>query len=184
MTEQAAEAEAGQRRDFAHDVRGAGRMRIDPAAMEADVDLDQHVDLAARVRECAGPRARDIEVVDDERETHAIGERHRPPRVDWMNGIREPDVLDPGVGERLRFAELRAADPDRPARDLPPRDRRRLVRLRMRPQPLPLRIARRLHPIDIPLETGSLDQDGGGRKIAQPHAGDCSGLQGSRVPGF
>ena len=60
---------------------------------------------------------------------------------DGMQRIGEADVRDAGVGEHLRLAELRAADADRAALELQARDFGRLVRLGVRPQPMPPAVA-------------------------------------------
>ena len=68
---------------------------------------------------------------------------------DGIDGIGQPDVRDAGVGEDFGLAELRAADADGAGLDLPARDLRTLVRLRVRPQPH-ARVARaRLHGGDV-----------------------------------
>ena len=51
---------------------------------------------------------------------------------DWIERIGQPDVRDAGLGEHLGLAELRAADADGAALDLPARDQRALVRLGVR----------------------------------------------------
>ena len=72
MTEEALEPQSRQRRDARDEVHGVDRVRIDAAAMKADVDLDQDVDLPAGRAHHPRPAARDVEVVDDEGEMRAI----------------------------------------------------------------------------------------------------------------
>ena len=68
----------------------------------------------------------------------------RRERVRRVDRIGQPDVGDAGVDEHLGLADLRAADADRAALDLPSRDDRRFVGLGVRTQPKARAIGERL----------------------------------------
>ena len=82
-----------------------------------------------------------------------------------MDGIRQPDIVDPGADEYFRFAGLRAADAGRTAIDLPLRHDRGFVRLRVRAQPNTGRRRELLRAVDIPHQTRAVNEDLRRRKI-------------------
>ena len=84
MAQQPAETQPRQAGDLRDHLRRARRVRIDAAAMEADVHLDQDVDLAAGRAHRLRPSARDVEVVDDEREARAVEQREHAVGVDGL----------------------------------------------------------------------------------------------------
>src|SRR5262245_50212946 len=103
--------------------------------MKSHVDFDENIDLTARTRQLFGPGACDVEMIDDEREARAIEESDQAWGVHRMERVWNPDVFDARIDEHFNLAQLRAADADGAALDLPPGDERALVRLRMRPHP-------------------------------------------------
>ena len=54
----------------------------------------------------------------------AVHQREQRGGIDRVDRVGQADVVDAGVGEHLGFADLRAADADRAALDLPARDDR------------------------------------------------------------
>ena len=151
--------------------------------MEADVHLDQHVERSApRVTAQRRPRPRHRRIVDDERQRDAIGQREHAIGVDRVERIGQPDVGDARVGEHLGLAELGAADADRAALDLHPRDLRRLVGLGVRPQPHAARVGRRLHPIDVPLEPRRVDEYRWCWKFGDSHWSGAPGRRAALKP--
>ena len=169
VAEQPAEPQPRQLGDARDEFGGAAALRIDAAAMKADVHLDQHVDLALVHAHQARPAPRDIEVVDDEREPRAIEELEDAGGVGRVDRVGKPDVVDAGRGEDFGLAELRAADADRAARDLHAREVRRLVRLGVRPEADAPRVRRRLHAVDVLLEARLVDEDRRGAEVAELH---------------
>ena len=169
VAQQSAEPEAWQLRDTRHHLRRARRLRIDAAAMKADVDLDEHIHLALVDAHRIRPRARDVEIVDDEGEPRGIEQSQDAIDVGRIDRIGKTDVFDAGSGKDFCFPQLRAADADRAARDLHAGKVHGLVRLGVRPQPDTARRSRRLHAVDVSLELGLVDENGGGPKVAQLH---------------
>ena len=145
--------------------------------MEPHVDLDQHVHFALGALHRVRPSARHGRVIDDEGEVGAIEQRDHAVSVDGIERIGNPDVVDAGLGEDFRLAELRAADADRAARDLQPGERRALVRLGVRPQPQAARRRDLLHALDVAFDARLLDEHARGPEIAQPHDGECISAQ-------
>ncbi len=68
MAQQTAKPQPGQLGDARDELGGAAPLGIDAAAMEADVDFDQHVDFALIDPHQPRPAARHVEIVDDEGE--------------------------------------------------------------------------------------------------------------------
>ncbi len=133
VTEQALEPQAGQRGDPLDEIDGGRRVRVDPAAVQADVHLHEHVDLASRGAQDVGPAARDVEMIHDEGEPGAVEQREHAVAVGRVQRVGQADVFDAMIGEDLRFPQLRAADADGAARDLDRRQVGALVRLDVRP---------------------------------------------------
>ena len=121
-------------------------------------------------RHCVGPRARDVEVVDDEREVGALEELQHARRVDRADRVGHTDVGEPCRGKHLGLAELGAADADRAAVDLPARDQRALMGLGMRPHADAPPVGGLLHSIDVGHHPRTIDEDGGCRQLGQGHA--------------
>jgi hypothetical protein len=103
--------------------------------MEADVDFDQDVEPPPRVLHRLGPAARDLEMIDDDRDRRAIHQGDDARRVGGIHRVRQPNVLDARLSEDLCLAELGAEDADGAAIDLPRRDNRRFVGLGVRAKP-------------------------------------------------
>ena len=74
VAEQPAQLQAGQRRDRLDEAERVA-VRIDPAAMKADVHFDQHVERAPGAPHRVRPAARDLQVIDDDRDRRAIHQR-------------------------------------------------------------------------------------------------------------
>ena len=137
------------------------RIGIDAATVKADINLDEHVHLLARARHRLRPLPRHHGMIDDERELGSIEQRKHAIRIRWIERIGEPDVLDAGISEHFRLAELRAADADRAAIDLAFRHEWALVCLAMRTQANAIRVRRVLHSFDVVKEPPAIDQDRG-----------------------
>ncbi len=118
--------------------------------------------------------ARDIEVVDDEREPRAIEQLEDAVGVGRVDRVGQPDVVDAGRGKDFRLAELGAAHADRAPRNLHAGEVRRLVRLGVRPEADALRLCRRLHAVDVLFEARLVDEDGGRAEVAELHERQCS----------
>jgi len=161
VAEQTAKAQAGQRRDLCEYLERARRVGIDSAAMEADVDLDEHVEHRAGSGHRRRPAARDLEVVDDDRESRLLQQRHDARRIGGMHRVGQPDVLNPRVGHHLGLAELRAADAGGAGVDLPARDHRALVSLAVRSQAHARVLRERLHRHDVRTEPTTIDENPG-----------------------
>src|SRR5207249_8199149 len=76
---------------------------------------------------------------------------------------------DAGGGHHFRFAELRAGDAERAGGDLPPRDLRAAVGLRMRPEIFSGTPDVSRHAFEIALEPIEIDQQGRGRNVVAVH---------------
>jgi hypothetical protein len=100
--------------------------------MEADIDLDEHVERALLGRHRLRPRARHLGVVDDDREPCVGEERDDPVGTSGMDRVGQPDVGNPGGGHDLGLAEFGATDAHGAGLELPTCDRRTLVRLGVR----------------------------------------------------
>ena len=74
-------------------------LRVDSAAMETDIHLDQDVDETTSRREARRPFAGDRRVVDDEGQFRALDERQHAIDVDRVERIGDADVLQPGGGK-------------------------------------------------------------------------------------
>src|SRR5439155_18441888 len=136
---------------------------IDAAAVEADVDFDEHVEHAAGAPHRLRPPARDFQMVDDDRDRGAIHQRDQSRRVRRAHRVRQADVVDAGADEHLRFTDLRAADADGAAIDLPRGDDGRLVGLGMWTQPKSRGRSELLHALDVTQRAHAIDQDLWGR---------------------
>ena len=157
--------------DACDEIRGIGLLGVDAAPVEADIDLDEHVDGAAGVLHDARPAPRHLHVIDDERQMGAVEQREHAIAVDRIQRVGQPDVGDAMPGEDLRFAELRAADADRAARDLDQREIRTLVGLRVRPEPFTGRLRGILHPLDVALDPGLIHEHAGCAQGGEVHGG-------------
>ena len=109
VAQQAAQTHARQAGDLAHDIERLPGVRIDAAAVEPDVHFDQHVEPSSGRDHLLRPLPRHLDVVHDDRETHAIEKSQHTCRIGRVDGIGQPDVIDPGVCKDLGLAELRAA---------------------------------------------------------------------------
>jgi hypothetical protein len=125
----------------------------------------EHVDGASGLRHRVRPAARDVQVIDDERQRRLFEQLQHPRRVDWIDRIGQSNVGEPGIGEHFGLAEFGAADADGAAVDLPARHHRALVGLRMRPHADAALIGRLLHAIDIGQRTRLVDEYRGRLKI-------------------
>ena len=92
---------------------------IDAAPMEADVDFDEHVEVAGRSLHRVRPLSSDAEVIDDDRDRRTIHQGDHPGGVRRVDRIRKANIADTLRREHLGLAELRAADANRTAVDLP-----------------------------------------------------------------
>src|SRR5207249_4438567 len=130
-----------------------------PAAVKSTVHLDQHVKRAARFAHRIGPAARDVGVVDDDRDGGTIHERAETGGIRRLNRVRQTDVGNPGADEHLRLADLRAADAGRAAFDLPPGHDRRLVSLRVGAEAYARLGGERLGAINVRAKCRTVDED-------------------------
>ena len=97
-------------------------VRIDAAAMEADVHLDEHVDLPAGAHHRLGPLLRDGRMIDDEREARAIEQRDHAIGVGGIQRIGQADVGDAAAANTSASPSLAQQMPIGAAIDLPARD--------------------------------------------------------------
>jgi hypothetical protein len=170
VAQEPAKTQPGQFRDSRDQPRGIRPIRIDPAAVESDVDFHEHVDHGASAAQRRRPLPRHVHVVDNEGEMCAVEQREHAIGVDRMERVGKADIVDAGGGKDLRFAELGAADADCAAPDLPPRHLRQLVRFGVRPEPNAARIHRGLHAVDVARDACVVDKDGRGAEIRNSHA--------------
>src|SRR4029453_7839177 len=100
-------------------------------------------------------------MIDDERQASAIEQRDHAIGVRWIDRIGQPDVLEAGVSEHFRLAQLGAADAGGAVIDLPFRDERALVRLGVRTQSQRVPLRRIAHPLNVANGLLAVDQDRG-----------------------
>ena len=169
VAQQPAEPQAGQRRDRADEVERAGASGSMPQRWKPTSTFTSTSSVRpARAIASDQPRAT-RRVIDDDRHRRAVHQRHQPRGVRRVHRIGQADVVDAGVGEHFGLAELRAADADGAALDLPARDDRRLVRLGVRPEPRAGGGGERLRAVEVVQETRAIDEDLRRRKLIEAH---------------
>ena len=132
-------------------------------AAVADVDLQHHVERAARGPEGLGQRARAVQAVDADRQAHAVRKREQPASLVLADrGVGEKHVVEARLGEDLGLADLGERQAACARRALQRRDRGALVGLGVRPQPHSGLARPRGHALDVPLEHVEVDDDSGG----------------------
>ena len=95
VAEQPAEPQARQApRSARRTPRHPARVGIDAAAMEADVHLDEDVDLASGAVHRLRPAARDVHVIHDERQARPVEQLDDALGVDGIERIGQADVVD------------------------------------------------------------------------------------------
>ena len=157
---------ARERRDPAVVVRGQ------TDAVEAGVDLDVRADhdpLGDRRR--AQAARLDVAVDVDRHARPSRHARHPLPLVAADGGIRDDDVGAARIDEHLGLGGLGRRDAARPGRELHGRDRRRLVRLYVRPQPGAVAVGHRLPRGDVPLHAADVDDERRRRHLGDGHPG-------------
>jgi hypothetical protein len=92
-------------------------------------------------------------------------------RVEGIHRVGQPDVTHAGGDEHFSFADLRAADSDSSALNLPPGDKWRFVGLRMRSQPETCRVRQALRGVDVLEQPTTVHDDLWRGQIIQHHAG-------------
>ena len=101
----------------------------------ADIDIDEHGEFLAGLRCCAVEDGDMIRVVGDDHEPVDIAVQ-RGKTIGQRRGARRrrnEDARNAGAPENFRLAQRGAGKTDRARRNLPPRDRDRLVRFGVRP---------------------------------------------------
>ena len=175
VTGVAQQSEKAQARALAHRaniVDDRGRVGIDAAAMKADVNFHEHIELPFRGDHRGRPRRGHVAVVHDDREANpAIEQRNDARGVGGIDRIGQPDVGNTRLGEHFSLAELRAAHASRAGVELHLRNGRALVRLRVRSQTHARARRERLHRGDVVLETRAIDEDSGSRDGGEIHVG-------------
>ena len=145
--------------------------------MEARVDLQHHVEAAARLskgaRQCRGALHR-IDAHGQAPQT--AGERQQPPRlVGAHDGVGDEQVVEARFGEHLGLRRLRESQTRCAGRDLAAADLDDLVRLGVGAQANPARAGALRHARDIALEHVEIDEDDRGFEIVnRTHAGSLS----------
>jgi hypothetical protein len=158
MAQEPSQAQAGHRGHCSNEGQRIGRVRIDPATVEADIDFNQDVECSSGQAHGLRPAARDQQVVDDDRDGGAVHQTEDAFGVGRMDGIGQADVRDAGGGEDFRFPNFRTADTGGASVDLPAGDSRRLVRLDVRPQTRAGRFGKPLGALDIAADASLSEQ--------------------------
>ena len=132
--------------------------RRDAAALHADVDLDQRAQLDAEVLRDARGRIDLLGGVEAQRDRRILRERGKAAQLAITDDlIAHQDVRHAAAHQRFRLADLLHALADRALRDLPQRDRRRLVRLGMRAHAHAGRARKLGHFRDVAIERVEID---------------------------
>ena len=140
--------------------RESGRARLDAAAMRADVDLDEDVQAhPLRARRCV--QLRDVARVVGEHSDFRLAGKAREPRdlASSHDLVRDEHVGDAAGHQRLGLAHLLRAHADRAGGDLPARDLRALMTLRVRAEPHRTALHRLRHTRDVSLERVQIDDE-------------------------
>ena len=169
VRQQPAQRQPRQLRDLRDERHRRRDIRSDAAPVKAHVNLHQHVDAAPGAGHRLGPRPRDRRVIDDERQRSLLEQGDDAIGVDGVDRVGQPDVGEAGVGEHFGFAKLGAADADSAAIDLPPRDDRALVGLRVRPHPDAALVGGVLHAVDVGKSPPAIDDHRRRGEIVQGH---------------
>ena len=135
----------------------AGRSALDPGAVHADVDLDQHIGAGTGSGERGGHRLGRLVRVNGDREVGRAGHLGQaPPRLRPEDGVVQKQRPELVAGHHLGLADLRDREPRRARGELHSRDGRHLVRLGVRPErdAVLTRVAREprdvgLHPVEV-----------------------------------
>ena len=160
--------------------RGRLLRASDPGPPEAGVAVDQHAELAARVRRRTGEAREQRRVVGgdrDPRPPEQLRELLELPPADEV--VRDQHVVDPGVDHHLRLVQRLAGDARGAELDLPPRDLDALVRLHVRAVGETDAVAVLLPAREVRLEPVEVD-DRGRRRDVEAHAAAHAGS--SRAP--
>ena len=157
---QPGQAQAGVRRDEARQT--TRRRRRDAAAPLADIDLDEHIDRAARGLHRARQTIDAERRINRDREVHAVRQRGNAREAVFGDHlVADEDVGDALRRERLGFRGLLHAHADRAGGHLQARDLRALVRLRVRPQPQAAFTREPGHARDVALHRVEIDHERG-----------------------
>ena len=154
---QALEAQMRRIRDPAGEVSG-GRSGRDAAALHPDLDLDERPELDAVVARHPRGGVDLLGIIEAQRDLGVLGEPRQASQLRRADDlVADEDVADAGARERFRFRDLLHALADGAERDLPFRDLRAFVGLRVRPEP-DTGVARNpRHLLEIALERVEVD---------------------------
>jgi hypothetical protein len=82
-----------------------------------DVDFQEDVQRPTGLAEGSGQGGRSLDAVHPHGEAHAVPQRHEPPALVFADdGVGDEEVVEAGVGEHLRLADLRDGEPPRARR--------------------------------------------------------------------
>ena len=158
--------EPGQlRHGLAHRDGPVGR---DPDAPVPDVDLQEDVQRPSGIAEGPGQGGRPLDAVHPHGEAHAVSQRHEPPALVLAHdGVGDEEVVEAGVGEDLRLADLGDGEPPRARGALKAGDLRALVGLGVGTQPHARVAGPAGHSGDVALEHVEVDEDRRCREVVE-----------------
>ena len=154
---QSGEPQAGRHHLVRERTGGSGR---NAAAPLADVDLDEHVGLAARGSQREGKLLHAKRRVDRNADPDAPRQLGQPGELVRRNHfVADVDVRHALGGEALRLADLLYTHTDRAGVDLQPRDGRALVHLRVGAQAHLVIARERGHALQVALHCIEVDHE-------------------------
>ena len=154
---QALEAQMRRIGDPAGEVSG-GRSGRDPAALHPDLDLDERPELDAVVARHPRGGVDLLGIIEAQRDLRVLGEPRQASQLRRADDlVADEDVADAGARERFGFRDLLHALADGAERNLPFRDLRAFVSLRVRPEPNAGVARNPRHLLEISLERVEVD---------------------------
>ena len=114
-----------------------GLLSCGPNAEQKAAMQKQHDDSVARVAALNAQQAQqqaDAAAAQAKEERNAAMQTLRVYQQQLEGFVADMNALDPRRGKRIRFAQFLAADAERAGLDLPPGDRARFMRFRVRAQ--------------------------------------------------